>query len=51
MIALAVLVENGGFGAATAAPIAREVLDFFLLGKQPDPKKPKLMKDHPEDVD
>ena len=50
VIALAVLVENGGFGAA-AAPIAREVLDFFLLGKQPDPKKPKLMKDHPEDVD
>jgi penicillin-binding protein 2 len=34
-IALAVLVENGGFGARTAAPIARTVLDFFLLGKLP----------------
>jgi len=34
-IALAVLVENGGFGARTAAPIARIVLDYFLLGKLP----------------
>jgi penicillin-binding protein 2 len=32
-IALAVLVENGGFGSATAAPIARKVLDFHILGK------------------
>ncbi len=40
-IALAVLVENGGFGARTAAPIARTVLDYFLLGKLPPaPKKP-----------
>ena len=40
-IALAVLVENGGFGARAAAPIARTVLDFYLLGKQPDaPRKP-----------
>ncbi len=37
-IALAVLVENGGFGAQTAAPIARQVLDYYLLGKVP--KKP-----------
>jgi penicillin-binding protein 2 len=34
-IALAVLVENGGFGAAAAAPIARLVLDYYLLGKKP----------------
>ena len=34
-IALAVVVENGGFGARTAAPIARTVLDYFLLGKTP----------------
>ena len=34
-IALAVVVENGGFGARTAAPIARAVLDYFLLGKLP----------------
>lgn len=35
-IALAVLVENGGFGAQSAAPIARMVLDYYLLGKLPD---------------
>ncbi|HEX7055044.1 MAG TPA: penicillin-binding protein 2 [Burkholderiales bacterium] len=34
-IALAVVVENGGFGARTAAPIARTVLDYFMLGKTP----------------
>lgn len=34
-IALAVLVENGGFGAQAAAPIARMVLDYFMLGKIP----------------
>ncbi len=33
-IALAVLVENGGFGAQAAAPIARQVLDYYLLGEQ-----------------
>ncbi len=31
-IALAVLVENGGFGAQSAAPIARQVIDYHLLG-------------------
>ncbi len=34
-IALAVLVENGGFGAQSAAPIARMVFDYYLLGKVP----------------
>ena len=34
-IALAILVENGGFGASSAAPIARKVLDYYLLGKTP----------------
>jgi len=31
-IALAVLVENGGWGASAAAPIARKVMDSYLLG-------------------
>jgi penicillin-binding protein 2 len=35
-IALAVLVENGGFGARAAAPIARAALDYYLLGKLPE---------------
>jgi penicillin-binding protein 2 len=35
IIALAVIVENGGFGARAAAPISRTVLDYYLLGKLP----------------
>ena len=31
-VALAVIVENAGFGAAAAAPIARRVLDYLILG-------------------
>lgn len=34
-IALAVIVENSGFGARYAAPIARQVFDYHLLGKVP----------------
>jgi len=36
-IALAVLAENGGHGGGTAAPIARKVMDYYLLGKIPKP--------------
>ena len=32
-VALALIVENGGFGAAAAAPIARLVFDHLLLKK------------------
>ncbi|OGA15387.1 MAG: penicillin-binding protein 2 [Betaproteobacteria bacterium RIFCSPLOWO2_12_FULL_63_13] len=40
-IALAVLVENAGYGARAAAPIARKVLDYYLLGKRaPKPADP-----------
>jgi penicillin-binding protein 2 len=39
-IALAVLVENGGFGAQAAAPIARQVFDYYLLGKRPKAPAP-----------
>ena len=31
VIAIAVLVENGGGGSSVAAPIAREILDSYLL--------------------
>ncbi|MBP7645186.1 MAG: penicillin-binding protein 2 [Comamonas sp.] len=34
-IALAVIVENAGFGAAAAAPIARRVFDYWLLDQYP----------------
>lgn len=32
-IAVAVLVENGGFGSQSAAPVARKVFDYHLLGR------------------
>jgi penicillin-binding protein 2 len=34
-IAVAVLVENGGFGASAAAPIARKIMDAYLLPRLP----------------
>ncbi|MCE5181507.1 MAG: penicillin-binding protein 2 [Betaproteobacteria bacterium] len=39
-IAFAILVENGGHGGSTAGPIARTLLDFYLLGKSPIPVLP-----------
>jgi hypothetical protein len=33
----ACLVENAGFGASAAAPIARKVLDAYLLGNGATP--------------
>ncbi|HZO22537.1 MAG TPA: penicillin-binding protein 2 [Steroidobacteraceae bacterium] len=44
-IALAVLQENGGAGASAAAPIARKVLDAYLLG--PDGKLKPAPSDSP----
>jgi len=35
-IAVAVVVENGGHGSTTAAPIARKVMDQYLLTPTPD---------------
>ena len=35
-VALAVIVENAGFGAANAAPIARRVFDYLLLDQYPN---------------
>jgi len=34
-IVVAVMVENGGHGGSTAAPIARAVFDYYLTGKRP----------------
>ena len=34
-IAVAVIVENAGFGAAAAGPIVRRVFDYWLLGQYP----------------
>jgi penicillin-binding protein 2 len=43
-IAISVLIENGGFGGSTAGPIARKVLDTYLLaddGAVPAQKNPE----------
>ena len=34
-IAIAAVVENAGFGAASAAPITRRVFDYWLLNQYP----------------
>ena len=58
-IAVAVIVENGGFGAQAAAPIARALLDFHFLGKLPPdragirlpPMDESELRDVPEDLE
>ncbi|MEZ5662579.1 MAG: penicillin-binding protein 2 [Burkholderiaceae bacterium] len=37
-VALALIVENAGFGAAHAAPIARRVFDYLLMDQYPNPQ-------------
>jgi penicillin-binding protein 2 len=49
-LAMAILVENGGHGGDTAAPIARQVFDYHLLGKVAE-KKPKLIPSDDEEHD
>lgn len=38
-IALALIVENGGWGATVAAPIARTLFDYWLAPDFPDPSE------------
>ncbi len=38
-IAMAIIVENGQHGGSTAGPIAKKVMDYYLLGKLPAPDK------------
>lgn len=42
-IAIAIIVENGGFGASVAAPIARVMFDYYLLQRTKNPIKPELL--------
>lgn len=50
-IALSVLVENGGPGGATAAPIAKKILDYHLLGKEFDDNKEETTSQVKDDHD
>jgi penicillin-binding protein 2 len=43
-VAIAVVVENAGFGAAAAAPMARRVLDYLLAGQYPSPEDLDLVR-------
>ena len=59
-IAIAAIVENGGFGAQAAAPLVRALLDYYLTGKLPEgypdnalptlPDEPDL-RDIPESIE
>ncbi len=52
-IVIAVIVENGGFGASAAAPIARKAMDYFFYGKKTAPEAIQPVSDdaYPEDSD
>lgn len=41
-IAIAVIVENGGSGGATAAPLARSIVDWYMQQRVPKPEKQKI---------
>jgi penicillin-binding protein 2 len=47
-LAIAILVENGGHGGSTAAPIAREVFDYHLLRKRAQSRQPLVPEDEPD---
>ena len=48
-IVIALIVENAGFGASAAAPIARKAMDYFFLGKKPVSEVTTHMVPEPDD--
>ena len=52
-IVIALIVENAGFGASAAAPIARKAMDYFFYGKKSAPEAVPSGNDeaYPEDSD
>ena len=50
-IALALIVENGGHGGSVAGPIARQVMDYYLLGKEPEVAAAKPISEPAEPVE
>ncbi|HEY6512090.1 MAG TPA: penicillin-binding protein 2 [Burkholderiaceae bacterium] len=42
-VALGVIIENAGFGSDAAAPIARRVFDYLMLGQVPSPEDMALV--------
>jgi len=47
-VAVAVIVENGGHGSSAAAPIARKLMDYVILGKATAPAAPAPKSENPE---
>ncbi len=43
-IAFAVVVENGGFGASSAAPIAKKLVEYWFLQRPSNPLPPPSLK-------
>jgi penicillin-binding protein 2 len=48
-LALAILVENGRHGGSTAGPMAREIFDYYLLGKKPVRNELPKPEEQPDD--
>jgi penicillin-binding protein 2 len=44
-LAIAMIVENAGFGAAAAAPIARRVFDYYLMNQYPSEEDMALVRE------
>lgn len=44
-IAIGIIVENGGGGSSTAAPVARKVMDAYLLGTDPTQPEEEVVGD------
>ena len=42
VITLAVVIENGGSGGATAAPVARKIFDYWILERQSGTSRPQI---------
>ena len=47
-VAVAVIVENGGHGSSAAAPIARKVMDYVILGKTQSPAPAAVRQENDE---
>jgi hypothetical protein len=39
-IAFAIVVENAGFGAASAAPVAKQLCQYWFFDRMTNPRKP-----------
>ncbi len=48
MVAVAVIVENGGHGSSAAAPVARKVMDHVVLGRVQTSPAAAVVGDNPE---